>query len=144
MKGIQIFRLYTVISFWLVVQVIGCRPSGALYGQWKFYPNNSKPEDPNKYSASFMTQSLSGAPEKWNMKRYLLTIYDDRISKGEKNSTLYSEEGEISIDIPQISMVWDNFNEISITTTGGNGKIVFERNLEYNTVEKRFFRSSTR
>jgi hypothetical protein len=144
MKILQIFRSYAFISLGLVVQVIGCRPSGALYGQWKFYPNSSKPEDPNKYSASFMTQSINGNPERWNIKKYFLTIYDDRISKSDKNGILYSEEGEISIDIPQISMIWDNLSEIKITTTGGNGKILFERTLEYDKVEKKFLRTSTK
>lgn len=129
------------VFFFIMISLLGCRPSGAVYGKRQFYPNNAKIEDPNKYSVAFMTESISGAPEKWNVKKYSLKVYNDRDLTSSGNGILYSEEGEITIGFPNINIVWDKFDEISIMTTADNGAKIFERALIYDAVGKRFTKS---
>lgn len=133
-------NLLSVFLF-IMISLIGCRKSGVVYGKSQFYPNNAKLEDPNKYSVAFITESISGATDKWNVKKYSLKVYNDRNLASSRNGLLYSEDGEITIGFPNINIVWDKFDELSITTSADNGAKIFERTLIYDAVGKRFTKS---
>jgi hypothetical protein len=137
MKNLRVFRLF----IWLgCICFLSCRPSGVMYGQWKFYPNNAKLEDPNKHSVLFMTESINGDIGKCNIKKYYLTVNDDRIPITDKKRLLYSEEGEITIAMPEINISWGEFEKITIITTGNNGVKIFERTLKYDMAKKIFLK----